>query len=204
MSQAKYRWIQEGEQKQVIDLLLQVKPGIAGMSSRPVYTALTNDAIKYDNTFIIVALWDDKVIGYGIAVRGWAEFKRLFILRHPFVAISSIPARILRTFRYMRAGKPAPKQVPEGIQERVKGYSWDDSDPSITKLLHVGIDKDYRSLGIGTELYGEFFSLLAKEGFRRADGCVNPENLPSIRMVEKNGWTFTRDGDRYFIFKEFE
>lgn len=85
------------------------------------------------------------------------------------------------------------------VGEKVVGAVWvriadeyghiDDETPSFSISLY----KEYRGMGIGTELMKQMLELLKSKGYKRASLGVNKENY-AVRMYKKAGFEIVGDG----------
>lgn len=58
-------------------------------------------------------------------------------------------------------------------------------------LHRIAVQKDMVGRGIGSEVFPELLGVLRKQGYKQASLQVSAENLPAIRLYEKNGFTVT-------------
>jgi ribosomal protein S18 acetylase RimI-like enzyme len=171
---------------QLLRLLVQDRPGIAGLSSTRAYRSVISDCLHSRNLFCIVAARDQGVLGYVLAVRNWSRFQKWFGLRHPWLAMQALAKKLgSRSFR-ANAG-PAPGHVPPSRPE------------SNARILYIGVDGTQRSRGIGAGLYAALRAQLANEGVEQVQAHIAQQNLPSLRLHERTGWSISRRREGGFM-----
>ena len=77
-------------------------------------------------------------------------------------------------------GKTAQKQLPRSI--------------------YIGVDSQVRSRGVGRGLYANLIRHLKRQGFTRIDALIDKENLASMNMHKKAGWTVIQNASGFFAF----
>lgn len=166
----------------------------------PVYRAIGKDVLRDPRATMLVADSEDRLAGYVIAVTDWRVFWRSFLLRHllcaAVIAFKRAKAGILSSSK-----RSTPKDEPEEhwcLSEPTDTRSWADSSPVIAKILHVGVDSQFRGRGIGSGLYREILGTLAARGVRRVDACIDRGNVRSLQLHAQTGWRIHRVHDGYF------
>jgi ribosomal protein S18 acetylase RimI-like enzyme len=189
------RALRPADVPQLLTLLRQVRPSIAGVASEPMYRALLREALRGGDLFCVVASDRDKVLGYVLAARNWQRFKRNFLLRHPLLALRILGQRLFT----QRRQSPQPSSLATVAVDRT-GPQWEQSSPTIAKVLHIGVDPDARGGGVGKALYLFLASYLEPRGIQRIDACVEADNLASLRLHERVGWTVRKDPGHYYAY----
>lgn len=77
------------------------------------------------------------------------------------------------------------------------GYGNVDED---TPEFAISLYKEYRGMGIGTELMEKMLELLRKKGYQRASLAVQKDNY-ALRMYQKVGFQVIAENDKEFIME---
>lgn len=186
------RVLRPGDAPRLLALLQQVRPALAGLASASVYRAFIREALRGTDVFCVVAGQDDQLHGYVLAARDWQRFQRRFLLRHPRLAFQIVGQRLCTRRRQPSSAAAAAADSP--------GPQWEQSSPTIAKILHIGVDPSMRGRGVGASLYSFLLPFLERQGIQRVDACVAAENRASLRLHERLGWTLRKDPDHYFAF----
>lgn len=70
----------------------------------------------------------------------------------------------------------------------------DDETPSFA----ISLDKEYRNLGIGTQMMKQMLDLLKENGYKKASLAVQKKNY-AVKMYLKTGFTFYDENDEEYI-----
>ncbi len=99
---------------------------------------------------------------------------------------------------------PADKCLAAETEGKIVGAVWarimkdyghiDDKTPS----LAISLFKEYRGMGIGTEMMRKMLALLKKCGYERASLSVQKENY-AVKMYLKAGFEIIRETDEEYI-----
>ena len=87
-----------------------------------------------------------------------------------------------------------PAKTPDELPRKVAGYAALLCAADEGNLVSIGVRKEYRQMGIATELLDILYELAAQRGVASINLEVRESNLPAIRFYEKEG--FERTGKR--------
>jgi ribosomal protein S18 acetylase RimI-like enzyme len=188
----------------LLKLFGRVPPTIGRMSNKLVYSAIMDDALRSRTVVIFVAALDNSLVGYVIAACDWNHFKRMFVLRHPLIGLAALAKRLkgkLTTHDSSRNGfdRTDMDTLPAAWNAK-RTCAWEDRAKTIAKIIHIGIDPDVRSRGLGRGLLANLIRHLSQQGFTRIDAHIDKDNLPSVNMFRKAGWTVTQTASGFFAF----
>ena len=159
-------------------LMTEVGASFAGLTSRSMCFAIGSDAVAANRVTIAVADHDKELIGFVAAVVDPAEYWKGFLWRHPMVGTTAVVHKLLRgggRTGLLRGGRGT------GIDH------WNQSSPSIARILYVGVAERFRRKGIGAQLYQTVFHMLAESGVQHAEAHTDHDNIPSIRLFAQIG-----------------
>ncbi len=191
----------------LLNLFVRVRASIARVSTKVVYKAILSESIRAKNVLCLVAVLNNAIVGYVLAVKNWSRFKITFPLKHPAVGFSVIKERL--KVRKVRAETAQPKRidqnaldVPSPSTSEIKDNEprWEDNIATFAKVIHIGVDESARSQGVGSALYAALVRYLAQENFRLLGALIDEGNLPSVRLHMRMGWTVTKRADGFFAF----
>jgi ribosomal protein S18 acetylase RimI-like enzyme len=178
------------------------------MSNTLVYNAIMDDALRSRNVVIFVALLGNSLVGYVIATWDWNYFNRMFILRHPLIGLVALAKRLKGKLKTHDASANDFHRTDMDTLPRVwnakQTYAWEDSAKTIVKVIHIGIDPQVRSRGLGRSLLANLIRHLNQQGFTRIDAHIDKDNPASINMFKKAGWTVIQNASGFFAFFEFK
>ena len=206
--QAYYRQFMVEDKPGLLKLFQRVPPAIARMSNKLVYNAIMDDALHSRNVVIFVALLGNSQVGYVIATWDWNYFKYMFILRHPLIGLVAL-AKVLK--KKLKAHDASSNDFSRKAEDTLltarnaeQTYAWEDSSKTIAKVIHIGIDSQVRSRGVGRGLYANLIRHLKQQSFTRIDAHIDKENLASMNMHKKAGWTVIQNASGFFTFFEIK
>ena len=150
-------------------LMADVGASFAGLTSRSMCFAIGSDAVAVNGVTIAVADHDKELIGFAAAVVDPAAYWKGFLWRHPMIGTTAVVHKLLRGGR------------GTGIDH------WNQSSPSIARILYVGVAERFRRKGLGAQLYQTVFHMLAESGVQRAEAHTDHDNIPSIRLFAQIG-----------------
>lgn len=206
MTRVSYRQLMSEDRAGLLEVFGRLRPVIARMSNRLVHRAIIDDALCSRNVVIHVASLDSRLVGYVIAAWNWNYFKRMFVLRHPLLGLVALAKRLKKNshVRHSRTNDLRREDVDTlpTARNTKQTYAWEDSAESIAKVIHVGVDSTVRSRGVGSGLYANLIKHLSQRGFARIDAHIEKDNLASMNMHKKAGWTLLERQGGYFSFLE--
>ena len=200
------RMLDQDDLPEIIHLMEEIRPHIAGLCSRSIYTAICRQALVDERLVITVAEDRGKLIGFTINIIEQNRFWISFLTKRPLLA-SRIAFR--KFLNLMGLGVSARKLEPaelEIINKYVSpgssGRSWKDSSPTIAKAIFIGVAEQYRgSKIVGKALLNYRKKVLLERGVKRADGIILMHRIASIKLLHKQGGRIERTGkgDRLFV-----
>jgi ribosomal protein S18 acetylase RimI-like enzyme len=204
MNEVLYRPMIAQDSRPLLELFGRIRPSIARVANRSAHRAIIGDALHAKDAVIIVAVKEHFLVGYVIAATNWKHFRRTFFVRHPLVVLSAA-ANFIRARTRLAAKNPPPRNAPPLDADRLasaadNACSWNDSDSSIAKILHVGVDDRAREQGVAQGLYRGLIDVLRKRGFARLDARISATNTASINLHRKLGFVVKKAGDGYFAY----
>jgi len=183
-------------------LMLRVKPPIAGLTSRSIYSAIYTEAVARANPIIAIADVPPSCGGYVIVSTDWTAFWRGFLLRHPILALQILVTRIWRKLKSASTTKHSETKIPNAIETMVarepSGKTWLQSSATIAKIVHIATSPDFRGRGVAESLYHYAFTLLRERGVARVDAMIDLENVASVKLHSKTGWRIERTENSWF------
>ena len=186
------RLLNKKDLPEIFDLMEKMKVPIAGSSSQMIYSAICHDGLFNDGLVFVVAEEKNFLIGFSFAIIDWFHYWKIFLIRHPLIAVRIAGSRfmkMIRTIRHSNPHKNAEKDViNKYITSSCSKRSWKDSSPKIAKIGYTAVVKSYRKRGVGKGLEKYLLDVLAKRGVRRVDAWISKSNLPSIRLQHKLGY----------------
>jgi ribosomal protein S18 acetylase RimI-like enzyme len=191
-----YRAVTPADVPQLLRLLEQDRPGIAGLSKSSMYRVVLRDCLRSLNLLCIVAARGDAVVGYVLAAPNWKRFQRTFLLRHPLLAMEAVAKRLGRL-----AAKNRPASPAEGGPGAPRAPDEDPRmDPGATcRILYIGVDRAHRSSGIGAGLYAALREQLERGGVDWIEACIAEQNVASLRLHSRTGWSIVRRSGGGFL-----
>ena len=197
--------IEDYELEDFYNLLMEMRPPIAGLTNWRIYQSISREAIKSDNVIIIIAKDDKKIVGFTITIIDWKKFWLNFFRLHPIIAIEIIMNRIVSRIKANK-NKKMPKQnlgkVKEYFAAEQTEKSWNDSSAQIAKVVYTGVSENYRKKGIGTMIGNYRFKILTEKGIIRIDTNLDPKNIPAIKLNYNLGYKIYKEGNRLFASKD--
>jgi ribosomal protein S18 acetylase RimI-like enzyme len=202
--QAFYKKFTIEDKPGLLKLFGRVPPIIGRMSNKLVYNAIMYDALRSRNVVIFFASLDNSPVGYVIATRDWNCFKRMFILRHPFIGLVVLAKRLKEKLK--------THAVPANDLNRTdldtlpalwngkQTYACDNRVKRIAKVIYIGIDPQVRSRGVGRGLLANLIRHFNQQGCAHIDAYINKDNLASINMFKKAGWTVIQNQNGFLAF----
>lgn len=142
---------------------------------------------------IFLALSNNEIVGWTIAIQDSRRFWKTFIAHHPFWGARIILRKLMSYFRnrhnrhIVQNGKElssAPVAVdPIGVQTILQTNE-------IAAHLDITIVPLYRKCGIASKLQQQQLQDLKGKGVRRITASIAEWNSRSVSFHEKQGWTF--------------
>ena len=187
---------------EIIKLMKVIKPNIAGLHSQKLYDAICADALSDKRIVIVVAEKQSHLIGFNLTIIDRNRYWRLFIVKHPHLALKIAAHRFLRLLRVPPdrevAHSAEPKDISQYITTMPSNLSWKDSSPEIAKLVMTALTKEHRGRHISVGFGAYILDVLAQHGVRRVDTKIDPDNIPSIRLTYGLGFRIERRGEHLF------
>jgi ribosomal protein S18 acetylase RimI-like enzyme len=183
---------------QLLRLLQQDHPGIAGLSTTSMYRAVLRDCLRSRNLQCLVATRDAEVLGYVLVVRNWKRFQWMFVLRHPLLATEALAKR-LRSLTLPGKDVPANGSEVGPIGPGSPDDGTRDKLGRTCRILYVGVDRAQRSHGIGSGLYAALRTHLEKGGVDQIEAYIAEHNLPSLRLHDRTGWSIAKRAGGGFV-----
>jgi hypothetical protein len=184
----------------------EIRPEIAGLFSRSMYTAICRQALVDERLVVTVAEDQGKLIGFTINIIDQNRFWISFLKKHPLLA-SRIAFR--KFLNLMGLGVSARRLEPTQLEIINKyitpgpsGRSWKDSSPRIAKAIFNGVAEQYRgSRTVGKELLSYRKEVLLERGVKRADGIILMHRIASVKLLHKQGGPIEKigKGDKLFV-----
>jgi ribosomal protein S18 acetylase RimI-like enzyme len=178
--------------EQTIALLEEIRPGIARLVGRGIYSAVCREALRDPRVTLVIAVTDGETVGYAGGISDWKAYWRHFLPRHPWLALLSIGSTILRKLRGREPDKPPTEAQLAGAREwlipQPSGRSWETYGPKVAKVIGIGVSAKARGAGVGKRLYDRLMHELALRGVERADAMVHIENIASLKMHTKSNF----------------
>lgn len=206
MTQVSYRQLMTEDKAGLLELFGRLRPSMVSTSNRLVYRAIIDDAMCSRNVVIYAALLDSKLVGYVIAAWDWNYFKRMFILRHPLIGLVIIAKKLKKKLLAQNSSTSDLRREDvdtlSTARNTAQTYAWEDSAKSIAKVIHIGVDSQVRSRGVGRGLYANLIKHLSQHGFTRIDALIEKDNLASMNMHKKAGWTVIEGESGFYAFLE--
>jgi len=196
------RLFHKDDLREVSALMKVIKPDIAGLHSPKLYDTICADALSDTRIVIVVAEKQSRLIGFNLTFIDRNQYWRLFIVKHPHLALKIAAhrfLRLLRVFPEREATDPAAsKDISQYITTTPSGRSWKDSSPEIAKLVMTALTKEHRGRRISVGFGAYILDVLAQHGVRRVDTKIDPDNIPSIRLTYGLGFRIERRGEHLF------
>jgi len=202
-----YRLLNENDLSEICDMMENIKPPIAGMCCRAMYSSISRYALKDKRLVFLVAEYQNKLIGFTIAIIEWYRFWRAFLFRHPILAVRIVIYRFARFFRNdFGVEKIDPKYrnfIEEWIASSRLASPWKDSSPKIAKVLYTAISREHRRSGVAMGLQRHRDRFLAQLGVRRLDATVDTSNISAVILnYRRGGWRLAKKGGRLFLTRD--
>jgi ribosomal protein S18 acetylase RimI-like enzyme len=196
------RELRSSDECALVQLLLRLRATIARISHISVYRAVIRESHADQRIHILVCTSGPEIAGYVIAIADWREFWKGFILRHPIIGARIVAqrARGARSREQARAELCTPgidTNTLAGWPE-VDDRRWEDSAPTIAKVVHVGVDPLHQGRGLASALYRSLMERLANRGVERLDARIDLPNTASARLHIATGWQVKRLPEGYF------
>jgi ribosomal protein S18 acetylase RimI-like enzyme len=144
---------------------------------------------------IVLADSEHHPAGFVIAITHPAAYWKSFVMRHPVLGLKIMGRRSLGG----RASELSPAVISEEglklLEPHAPPYSWEQSDPTIARILFISVKPEFRKRGIGDALYRRLFELLRAQGVRAMNARIDCDNFASLQLHHRAGWKLYRDGD---------
>lgn len=205
MSNFEIKSIEDFELEDLCNLLLEMRPPIAGLTNRRIYRSIGREALKNDKVIIVIAKDDRKIVGFTIAVIDWKKFWLKFSRSNPIIAIEIVLKRIMEKIKANKKQRTLIKneeEIKEFFASEQTEKSWSDSSPQIAKVVYTGVSENYRKKGIGKMIGNYRFKVLTERGVVRIDLQLDPKNIAAIKLNYKLGQKIYRSGNRLFASKD--
>jgi len=150
-------------------LMAEIGASFAGLASRSMYFAIGSDTVADNRVSIAVADLDGELVGFAAAVVDPAAYWKGFLWRHPVIGATAVVHKLLRGGRRT------------GIDH------WNQSSPSVARILYVGVAEHYRGKGIAAQLYRTVFHILAESGVQHIEAHIDHNNISGIRLYARFG-----------------
>ena len=139
-----------------------------------------------------LAKCNGKSVGFLLGTIDDAPFNQFY--RQNFIAIALIVIKryladtYVRKHIIQRLGNilVAIKSLFSSPKKGISADHYNTFEPA--RLLAIGIDLNYRGIGIGNELTSHFCKQLEREGFRKVGLSALPWNERTFRFYKKDGW----------------
>jgi ribosomal protein S18 acetylase RimI-like enzyme len=194
-----YRPISPEDKSPLIEVFMRVHPSIFRLNDRLVYKAFINEILCSKNAYGLVAVSNGELAGFITAAINWPRFKKIFILKHPFIGflilLQNISTVIHAVLERRFGNKPiSPSSDLLLHQNKEEGGSKE----GIAYIIQSGVDPAHRSKGIGTGLHASMQKYLAMEGIKRIECHIDEGNIASVIMHERTHWTMFKNPTGYF------
>jgi ribosomal protein S18 acetylase RimI-like enzyme len=189
----------------LVELLLAIRPPIAGLKNRMVYEAIAKASLKDDKLVIVVAKTDNEVVGFNITIIDWKKFWIAFLSRRPVIAFVIVMQRIFARIKSKNNHSTASietEAIDEYLETEDVNRLWSDSSPQIAKIVYTGVSARFRKMKIATKITDFRFKLLAQKGVNRVDTNLDPNNIAAIRLNHSVGYKIYLSGNRLFASKD--
>ncbi len=194
----RYRLIVPGDATKLRKIFGELRPSIAGLTSRDICLAMYRDALVARYVVVVLALQDDQPCGFVIAIINWRTYWQRFCIRHPILAVKIAWKRMVRR---ICGGSSSSKRVQndEDARDRHVGSEpsdrcWKQSSPQIAKIVFIGVALHCRGQGIGRRLLEHLFRALVSRRIKRVDARISAGNTASTELFRKSGWLIEQDG----------
>lgn len=197
--------IEDDELEEFCNLLMEMRPPIAGLKNKRIYKSIGTAAIRTNNAIIVIAKDDTRIVGFTITIIDWKKFWLKFSRLHPIIFSEIITHKIISKLRGNKEQKPLNQKVEktkEFFASDPNKKSWSDSSPQIAKIVYTGVSKNYRKRGIGTMLGNYRFKILTERGVKRVDTNVDHQNIAIIKLNYNLGYKIYKGGNRLFLSKD--
>ena len=196
-----YRLLGRNDLPEIIKLMEEIRPPVAGLRSRQIYAAICCAALKTDKVVFVVAEQETKLIGFAIAIIEYKRFWKIFLRNHILLALQIIVSKFVQFFQRKRKANASfeSNTIRKYLYSRHPGHperSWKDSSPFIAKSLYTGVRRNFRKRGIGKDLQKFRNHILAQRSVKRVDAKIDPQNIPSIRMHHATGTQIVQERSR--------
>jgi GNAT superfamily N-acetyltransferase len=202
------RLLRQDDLPEILSLLEEVRPEIAGLTTRTIYATICQKALIDERVVFVVAEGHGKLKGFAIAIIDRNCFWASFLCKHPLLALRIALRRFLRLTIVGRTKEvPDPKQL-EIIEKCILSPPsdrswWKDSSPQIAKGLFIAVHKKHQSKGIGRELLRYRDKVLEDRGVKRVDGIILMHRIPSVKLFYSEGFRIEKKNNRFFVTKDF-
>ena len=198
------RPIKKNDHPQLINLFCLVPPTVARLKGKSVFNAIIKDALLLKNVTIWLVLIEEQIVGYCIVAWNWKKFKKMFIIRHPLLAMNILYKRFTKKRRMgeNQILTVSNTQLDSASLKGDKKFSYNHSKKNIGKIISIGIDPKERKKGLGGKLLKQLEIQYLKDGFERLDAHIGKNNTASVNMFRKAGWIIQEDKTGFFAFME--
>ncbi len=179
-------------------MLAENEVEIGSLSTRAMYNAVCCEAAA-GRMIGFVAAAGDKLAGCILAARNYRRSWMRLLLRHPLLATRVLAVRAIRRLR-----RPAAAVRSQGKERMMpdlayrRDSEWNVSRRDIANIMFIGVAPPWRGLGVGTQLYHEFFRYCRAQGITRILAHISPDNIASIHLHRKLGYELSTDGNVVF------
>ncbi|MCU1274170.1 MAG: hypothetical protein JWO48_1601 [Bryobacterales bacterium] len=187
-----------------VELLSQAGISVAGVQSASLCRALCEDAVSNRGVTVVIAGSDHDPAGFVVAIIHPSAYWRSFVLRRPVLGFKMVWRRLFGG----REGELFAAQLPDDaaglLEAEATTHSWAQSDPTIARILFIGVQPKFRRHGIGEALYRRLFEVLPAAGVRFVHARAGCDNLPSLRLHHRTGWKLYRDRECVFALYQLD
>jgi len=196
-----YRPFIINDEIELVDLFMRVRPTIFRLQERKVYQALIHEILKSNGTaFGIVAVEDNKFVGFITAAIDWPRFKVSFVMKYPKVGLLLLRKRIRNILKldHKAVQENRDKDFPKSVNPFPNKVEEGGSKKGIAYIIQSGVDPAHRSKGIGTGVHAAIQKFLATQGIKRIECHIDEGNIASVVMHERTNWTMFKNETGYF------
>lgn len=166
--------------KQAVQLHISgISTGFISSLGQEFVTALYESIAQDDNSFGLVAVEDDKVLGFVAFSANLSKLYKNVILKKgfTFAFILSKKMMSLQTIKKVWDNILYPKKMAE-------------MDLPDAELLSIVVSEDGRGKGVASQLINTSFEECLKRGIKRVKVLVAADNLPANNLYKKCGFKF--------------
>jgi hypothetical protein len=204
IKEPKFRLLKKNDLPQICTLMAQIKPPIAGLQSKSVYSAMCHDALKDKRLVFLVAEKNKELIGFTLAIIDRKNFWKAFTLRHPYLSARIFIVKFFKALRFKLAihrstiienENEHQNLIDKWIKSSKSVICGRYADSQIAHTQYTAVAEGYRKEGIGIELQNSRDRILKEIGVKQLCSNVNIKNIAGIIMnYRRGGWKAERKG----------